>query len=123
MERPSVEIDKRVLRKRFALLSAISSIFLLILTLPAWQGQAFAMGVAILALNLSIRYSTSAMVISIVMIVIAFLTTIGTLLLSAEINRYTDCQLGANTHVATDACNAHFKTDLDTRLTLMRSVK
>ena len=118
-----MERDKRLLRKRFAILSAISSIFLLILTLPEWQGQAFAMAVAIFALVLSIRYSTSAMIVSIVMIVIAFLTTIGTLLLSPEINRYTDCQLGANTHIATETCNTNLKADLDARLAAMRTVK
>ncbi len=123
MERPNMEIDKKVLRRRFALLAAISSIFLMIFTLPAWQGQAFAMAVAIVALVLSIRFSTAAMVISIIMIAVAFLTTIGTLLLSTEINRYAECQLGANTHVATNTCTEGFRADLEARLSAMRTVK
>ena len=123
MERPNNEIDKRVLRGRFARLASIASIFLMIFTVPSWQGQAFAMAVAIAALVLSIRFSTPAMIISIIMIVVAFLTTIGTLLLSTEINRYAECQLGANTHVSTSSCSDGFQADLEARLSAMRAMK
>ena len=123
MELPRNEIDKRVLRGRFALLTSIASIFLMIFTLPAWQGQAFALAVAIAALVLSIRFSTPAMIISIIMIVFAFLTTIGTLLLSTEINRYAECQLGANTHMATNSCSEGFQADLEARLSTLKAMK
>lgn len=123
MELPRNEIDKRVLRGRFALLASIASIFLMIFTLPAWQGQAFALAVAIAALVLSVRFSTPAMIISIIMIVFAFLTTIGTLLLSSEINRYAECQLGANTHMATNSCSEGFQADLEARLSTLKAMK
>lgn len=123
MELPRNEIDKRVLRGRFALLASIASIFFMIFTLPAWQGQAFALAVAIAALVLSIRFSTPAMIISIIMIVFAFLTTIGTLLLSSEINRYAECQLGANTHMATNSCSEGFQADLEARLSTLKAMK
>ena len=105
-----------MLKRRLPPLMVAAALYLLLSSIPNWPLALVSVALSATALAFSIKRSVVTLVLASIVLALSIISTIGMAVLNKELSQFNDCQLGANTSTAEDACLLDLRNQLDDKV-------